>query len=183
MTLNDRGRTGNGVAARPARTLARDAIAVVLAALLPGLAHADSVSPPTVPGDIAVPAGHVPFLLGHAKGTQNYTCQFTGGTYAWKFVAPSATLFGDNGKQIATHYAGPTWKATNGSTVVGKLDASVPAPDPKTAIPWLRLTATPTTPEDGGRLTGTTYIQRVNTAGGVAPTTPVCDATTLWHGQ
>ena len=46
-----------------------------------------------------------------------------------------------------------------------------------TAIPWLRLKATPTT-IDGDRLAGTTYIQRIATTGGLKPAAEDCNATT-----
>ena len=64
--------------ARPARTLAKSVVAaaLVLPALLPGLAYADQPRPPpSVPAAIRVPVRNVPFLLGHATVTQNYTCQ------------------------------------------------------------------------------------------------------------
>jgi hypothetical protein len=168
-------------AARLARALAQSTIAVAAAlpALLPGLAYAEKPPPPpSAPAAIQVPARHVPFLLGHATGTQNYTCQpsSTNSTgYAWIFVAPSATLVNDKGKEITTHFAGPTWQAKDGSTVVGaRIEGVTVSTD---AIPWLLLRATSTTlgPE-GDRLTTTTYIQRVNTTGGLAPEGG-CDAT------
>ena len=62
-----------------------------------------------------MPAGNVPYLMGHATGTQNYTCQNTATGYAWTLVAPDARLVDDKGKQIATHYGGPTWEAKDGS--------------------------------------------------------------------
>jgi hypothetical protein len=65
------------------------------------------------------PAGNVPFLLGHATGTQSYACQPSSTCYAWTLVAPSATLVNDKGKQIVTHFVGPAWQAKDGSTVVG----------------------------------------------------------------
>src|SRR5690349_13352304 len=89
-----------------ARTLAiRVAVAALaVPALLPGTALAANVTPPNVPSTrIQAPAGHVPYLLGHAKGTQNYTCQSTATGYAWTLVAPDATLFDDKGKQLMTH--------------------------------------------------------------------------------
>jgi hypothetical protein len=163
--------------------LAKYAVAAALAlpALLPGAAYAEKPPAPDVPADIRVPAGNVPFLLGHATGTQNYTCQPSSASstgYAWTFVAPSATLVDDKGKTIVTHFAGPTWQAKDGSSVVAALDKSVPgAPG---AIAWLRLRATSTTrgPHHGDRLTATTYIQRVNTTGGLAPASG-CDASTV----
>jgi Protein of unknown function (DUF3455) len=164
------------------RRLAKSAVVAALAvsALLPGLAQASPPPPPPiVPAAIAVPAGNVPYLVGHATGTQNYTCQTTSSGTAWTFVAPSATLVNDKGKQIAIHFAGPTWQAIpDGSTVVGQKLAGVTVDS--TAIPWLLLGAKSTTlgPDGGDRLYSTTFVQRVNTVGGLAPTTG-CDGTTV----
>ena len=61
--------------------------------------------------------------------------------------------------------------------MVAKRDAGVTV-DP-TAIPWLRLAATPSTAgPDGGRLAGTTWIQRVATVGGLTPAAAECNAAT-----
>jgi hypothetical protein len=149
-----------------ARTLAA---ALALLALIPGLAHAANPTPPKAPPLISVPDGHVPFLLGHATGTQNYICQKTSSGFGWTFVAPSAILVDDQGKQIMTHFAGPTWQAKDGSKVVAaRVEGVTVSPS---AIPWLLLRATSTTlgPNGGDQLIGTTYIQRVNTTGGLAP--------------
>jgi Protein of unknown function (DUF3455) len=163
-----------------ARSLAKSAVIAVLvgAGLIPGLVHADNVTPPTVPTDIQVGAGNVPFLVGHATGTQNYTCQQNSSGYGWTLVAPSATLVDDKGKQIATHYAGPTWRAKDGSSVKGARVAY--ATVSTSAIDWLLLRATtPMVGTDGGdRLLATSYIQRVNTTGGLAPATG-CGASNL----
>ena len=53
-------------------------------------ATAQRVTPPTTPIDIAVPEGNSPFLLGHAIGTQGYTCLPTsaGGT-SWTLNLPA----------------------------------------------------------------------------------------------
>jgi len=161
--------------------------ALALSALLPGLAYAAMPPPPPViPPEIApvaVTDGSVPFLLGHGIGTQNYTCQLVGGVFAFTFVAPVATLYDDKGKQIISHFAGPTgvtWQATDGSTVVGSTVAKGTPIGGESAIPWVRLTAASTTlgPDGGDRLFDTVNVQRVNTTGGLAPATG-CDATTL----
>src|SRR6266536_5617599 len=125
--------------------------------------------PPTVPTTIQVPAGNKVFLVGHAVGVQIYSCNGA----VWGFVAPRANLYGDNGKLIITHFAGPTWQAKDGSRVVGHAEASV-TPD-LTAIPWVRLSAVSTTP---GRLGNTTNIQRIATTGGLTPPAADCNATT-----
>jgi hypothetical protein len=165
-----------------ARALAGSAVAAALSlsALLPGLAHAQAASPPGVPAAIQVPPGNVLFLLGHATGTQNYACQPSSSApagYEWTLVAPAATLIDDDGTAIITHFAGPTWQASDGSTVVGaRVDGATVSPD---AIQWLLLRAASTSPgPDGGDgLAAATYVQRVNTTGGVAPAGG-CDATT-----
>src|SRR5437764_12384596 len=70
---------------------------------------AAQVTPPPTPTDIAVPEGNSPYFVGHAYGSQGYTClpTSTGGT-AWNPSArPEATLFVDlfgSQFQIITHF-------------------------------------------------------------------------------
>ena len=162
---------------RLARTLAGSVAVAALAVttLLPGVAFATRISPPSVPATIQVPAGNKPFLLGHATGTQNYTCQLTSSGYAWTLVGPVATLVDDKGKQIMTHYAGPTWEGNDGSKVVGMVVGRANSPDPD-AIPWLLLQSTANA--GPGIFTPVTYIQRLETVGGLAPTEG-CDRSTV----
>jgi hypothetical protein len=148
--------------------------ALALLALMPNLAHAAQPTPPPVPTKIQVEDGNVPYLVGYASGTQNYICKSTGTSFAWTLVAPSATLVDDNGKQIMTHYGGPTWQAKDGSKVVGEVKERVDSPTPG-AIQWLLLRAKSTSAgPDGEQLVRTTFIQRLNTTGGMAPPTG-CD--------
>ncbi len=132
---------------------------------------------PSVPDKIAVEAGNRPFLTGHGVGVQMYSCKATADAFDWAFVAPRANLFDRHGRVIITHFAGPTWQARDGSTVTGAVEASATV-DP-TAIPWLRLKATPKPDgHHGGRLAHTTFIQRTNTVGGLAPARADCNAAT-----
>jgi Protein of unknown function (DUF3455) len=142
-----------------------------LAAAGPALAHPRE---PAVPAEIQVPAGNRLFLVGHATGVQIYSCNATATGLAWGFVAPRANLYDDRGRLIITHFAGPTWQAKDGSQVKGQLVK--PAPVDPTAIPWLLLSAASTTP---GQLGGTTFIQRINTVGGIAPAAADCNAGTV----
>ena len=153
---------------------------VALVAAFP-LAQAAVAGPdaPEVPMGIQVPAGHKVFLVGHAVGVQIYSCNATSGGYGWGLVAPRADLYGDNGKLIATHFGGPSWQARDGSKVVGMRDRP-PVTMDDSAIPWLRIVATSTSVgDDGDRLAGTTYIQRVATTGGLAPSAGSCNATSV----
>src|SRR6266536_5517135 len=70
---------------------------------------AAQVTPPAVPDTIAVPEGNSAFLVGHAFGSQGYTCLPTStGAAAWNPTArPEATLFADffgHPFQIITHF-------------------------------------------------------------------------------
>jgi hypothetical protein len=104
-----------------------------------------------------------------AKGVQIYECRPKAGQeggYAWAFVAPEADLFDAKGRKIGTHYAGPHWESADGSKVVGSVKTSAPAPR-SDDIPWLLLATKNVAAQ--GAFSATTSIQRVNTAGGIAP--------------
>ncbi len=130
----------------------------------------------TAPGDLLDPRTYAPesrlFLVVHAIGVQKYTCQADG---TWLFTDPEATLYKTTGvpKPIGTHFLNfatglPVWQL--------KDESSVEAARTQTAsggtgnIAWLLLQAVTTTAgSDGDRLTSTTWVQRLNTSGGVAP--------------
>ena len=130
--------------------------------------------PAGTPAELAPPADqNLAFVL-DATGVQQYVCNATATGAAWTFVAPVANLFKD-GFVAGTHYAGPTWKANDGSTVIGAraAGASVDA----TAIPWLLLSVVGHGSWFGG-MSDVTSIQRLATSGGLAPATG-CDVAHL----
>ena len=160
---------------------------VVLVTALSQPAQARPDPQPPVPPTLAPPAGNKLYLVGHATGTQQYMCVNTGAAFAWAFFGPQATLFKDeDGKPIIFHYLSPnpveggaaraTWQhAHDGSTVWAAVtatvtDTSVVAPG---AIPWLLLqvVGVQSGPGNSGKLARTTFIQRLYTSGGVAPST------------
>lgn len=104
----------------------------------------------------------------YAMGVQAYSWNGS----SWVFVEPVATLFADaryNG-EVGTHYVGPTWESNSGSKVVAaRIPGKGCTPD-STAIPWLILKKVST--DGSGIFSSVTFVQRVNTTGGVAPTTP-----------
>ncbi len=121
---------------------------------------------PAACSNLEVPAGNVAASHVYAVGVQRY--RWNGD--AWVFVEPVATLYADAKyhEKVGTHYAGPAWEFNNGSKVVAaRLEGCSPTP---AAIPWLLLEITTTS--GPGIFTSMTYIQRVNTVGGLAPTTP-----------
>jgi hypothetical protein len=114
-------------------------------------------------GNLEVPAGNEITFHVYATGVQIY--RWNGAS--WVFLAPEATLYADAGfhGQVGTHYAGPTWESNSGSRVVGRVLERC-TPDP-TAIQWLKLEAVYT--QGPGVFDGVTFVQRVNTVGGLAP--------------
>ena len=165
--------------------IAYAALAVTFAVLRPQLARADQVTPPPVPATLSVEAGHHAFLAGHAVGTQNYICLPSGSSVAWTLFGPQATLFNADDKQVITHFLSPnpdeqgtlraTWQhARDTSTIwaVAIQSSSDPAFVAPGAIPWLLLhvVGAHAGPTNGAKLSKTTFIQRLNTMGGAAPT-------------
>ncbi|HEV7735176.1 MAG TPA: DUF3455 domain-containing protein [Candidatus Binatia bacterium] len=175
------------------RASSRAALIGAVLAMSPLTLDARPVTPPPVPGDIVVSAEHKPFLIGHAVGTQNYVCLPSSGPspFAWTLFGPQATVFDDHDRQIATHFLSPNpdeagtprarWHSQDSSSVWAVRDASSSDADyvAPGAIPWfrLRVVGTDAGPDGGRRLTETTWLQRINTSGGVAPATGCAQST------
>ena len=160
------------------RPLVAGIVAVAAAGGLVQSAQAAAPHVPAVPKAIKVPAGNKLFLVGHAVGVQIYSCTASNSGFGWTFVAPRADLFDGRGKLIVTHFGGPTWQARDGSKVVGAVAKSVTVD--RKAIPWLLLSAASTAPgRHGHLLADTTYIQRVATKNGLAPSLADCNKDTL----
>src|SRR5438105_11652196 len=164
---------------------------------------AAQVTPPPTPTDIAVPAGNSAYLVGHAFGSQGYTCLPTStGAAAWNPTArPEATLFAEffgHLVQIITHFQsinenpkpGVTPPLSGNATWQGSLDSSRvwmvkvkgidagsdPASCPNSgSIQCLLLQSVGNKKgaTGGNLLADTTFIQRLNTSGGAVPTS-VC---------
>jgi len=168
------------------------ALAVAFTVSLSQPVHADEVTPPPVPDNIQVPAGSIAFLEGHGVGTQNYVCLPSGDdSFAFTLFTPQATLFDDLNEQVTTHYFSPnlspippeiagtiraTWQhSRDTSTVWASATASSTDSNfvAQGAIPWvlLKVVGAQDGPTGGGTLTVPTFIQRLNTSGGVAPST------------
>jgi hypothetical protein len=115
---------------------------------------------------------HSPLLMeAQADGVQIYACENTNNGEAWVFKEPAANLFNAEGRQIGTHFAGPSWKLIDGSEVTGAPVAKADAPV-YGAIPWLLLKVVGS---GSGHLAAVSTIRRSDTKGGVAPATG-CDA-------
>jgi Protein of unknown function (DUF3455) len=167
------------------------AVTFLISLLQPASAY--DLTPPSVPTNIQVPAGNKLFLVGHAIGTQNYICLPADGSVKFTLFTPQATLFKE-GDQVTTHYFSPNpieggairaaWQhSKDTSTVWGRVmdghSSSDPAYVAPGAIPWLLVTIVGAQEgnKGGDKLEETTFIQRVNTVGGVAPATGCASAT------
>jgi len=175
--------------------------ALVLACAFATVIHAGAqVTPPSVPDTIAVPEGNSLYLVGHAFGSQGYTCLPTStGDAAWNPTArPEATLFTDFFEQqfqIITHFqsinanpkAGISVPQSGNATWQSSLDSSRVWMVKKNGIdPSSEIDSCPNTgsiqclllqsvgnqkgPTGGNLLAKTTFIQRLNTSGGAVPT-------------
>jgi Protein of unknown function (DUF3455) len=130
-----------------------------------------------VPEALKPAANETLAMIVAAKGVQIYECRNRkdGAGVEWAFVAPDADLFDARGLAIGRHGAGPYWQARDGSRIVGTLQARADAPNAG-AIPWLLLVTKSTGPD--GTFAKVTSIQRINTVGGLAPSTPCTRETT-----
>jgi Protein of unknown function (DUF3455) len=150
----------------------RNVICGIAAGLLTG-AGAFAVGADETP--VPAPQGSALLLELVADGVQIYTCAAKEGGFEWSFKAPEAALFDRQGRQVGTHFGGPTWKLDDGSAVVGEVIAKADAPEPG-AIQWLLLRAK--SHEGLGALSAAAYIRRAETKGGAAPKTG-CDQSHL----
>src|SRR5689334_14151850 len=132
------------------------------------VAHA-ALPTPTVPDPkIAAPAGNEVFLVGHVLPSENNVQIYKCVGNAWAPVAPQAELVNDQKVPIIKHFAGPTWQElpAGSSVMAAKVNDGVKVDS--SAVPWLLLQATKKTAGRGGNLLApTTFIQRLNTTGGV----------------
>jgi hypothetical protein len=151
----------------------RTAMAVVLtAAVLTACSSMSTASAPTVPAAISVPAGNTLAFALRGSGLLNYECRAKAdspGVFDWALASPDAVLKDRNDALVGKYYGGPTWEHADGSKVTGRQLAVAPAPTAGN-IPWQLVQATPS--RGAMTMNGISYVQRINTAGGVAPAEP-----------
>ena len=131
-------------------------------------------------------------VLMHAlgTGTQDYACIGTpidggadagdaGANFVWTLVTPDAVLTDCNGTNVGHHFASeagataPEWLSIDDSYVIGKKLVGVTPDGGSGSVPWLIIGAT-SHGGDSGVLSNVTYVERLDTDGGVAPATG-CD--------
>jgi hypothetical protein len=147
----------------------------LLALALASCANQPTAMAPVVPESLGV-AAHERVASVLARGVQIYECRAKKDNAAaaeWALVAPEAELFDEHSKMVGRHYAGPHWESLDGSKIRGTAKASVAAPQTGD-IPWVLLAAQSVGPQ--GSFSRVTYVQRLDTHGGAAPTAAECTA-------
>lgn len=142
--------------------------AIALSALLGACSTTGMMTAPDAPAAVTVPAGNRVAMKTVGIGDLTYECRAKAGaadTFEWVFAGPNAVLYDMNKAAVGKYYGGPTWESNDGSKVTGKQLAV--APGAAGAIPLQLVQASPAM--GSGAMTGVTYIQRLNTVGGVAP--------------
>jgi hypothetical protein len=133
-----------------------------------------------IPDSLKVPEGNRLVADGFARGVQIYQVKRSAtdpNVFTWVNIAPFATLYTkpDFTDQMANHFAGPSWEITKGhnkgQTVVGKRIVGI-TPD-ATAVQWLLLQAVDSLSSANNKIT---FVQRLFTVGGLAPTTGADEA-------
>ena len=141
-----------------------------------------------IPDAVALPAnlpnGNTRVATYYADGVQKYRAQAVAGsspvTYEWVFVAPQADLYDMSNTKVGTHSAGPDWQLSAADSMFGQAFTpphAAPSGDAG-SIDWLLLTnkscKSPT-----GFFADVSYVQRIATRGGKAPSTPPVSATDI----
>lgn len=157
--------------------LATSAVAAILAACssAPMAPMAAMYDQSALPDAVKVPAGNKVAMETVGVGQITYECRDkkdAAGQYEWVFVGPDAALNDRSGKKMGKYFGPPaTWEGMDGSKLTGTQMAVAPAGAGN--IPSQLVKANPAM--GTGAMTGVTYIQRVATKGGVAPSM-ACDA-------
>ena len=136
---------------------------------------AAAIAPPAgISSSITASADEEPAFTLRGEGVQIFECKPLASDpdrFAWVFTGPEATLY-DSGRAVGRHGADLMWEATGDrSSVTGTIRSRQDGG--ANNLPWLLLRAQPS--GETGTFAKVTSIQRVNTAGGVAPAAG-CDA-------
>lgn len=122
-----------------------------------------------LPAAVQVPAGNRVAMETVGVGEITYQCspkKDMAGQFEWVFVGPDAKLNDRAGKQVGKYYGPPaTWESMDGSKLTATQVAV--APNGSGNIPSQLVKANPAM--GSGAMSGVSYIQRVDTRGGVAP--------------
>ncbi len=128
-----------------------------------------------IPDSLRVPAGNRLVLQTYARGVQVYQVRRSAAdpnVFEWAAVAPVASLYTKPNftNKVMDHYQGPSWAFTKGPAKGEKVVAARlrGVTRDATAIPWLLLKTVDSLSTANNQIT---FVQRICTTGGLAPTT------------
>ncbi|MES2947790.1 MAG: DUF3455 domain-containing protein [Pseudomonadota bacterium] len=163
-------------------TATASVLAVTLLAACGSMSTAPMYSQANLPAAVQVPGGNKVAMETVGVGEITYQCNAKkdmADQFEWVFAGPDAKLNDRSGKQVGKYYGPPaTWENMDGSKLTG-VQVAV-APNGTGNIPNQLVKANPAS--GTGAMTGVTYIQRVNTVGGVAPSS-ACAASNVGTRQ
>jgi len=184
-------RGGSALGQRARRSVA--ALCALPAVLVLGCAQAPPVEPTSsVPGSEARGAGAAPgalYSMFHrplkapeagvevlrlsGRGAQIFRCESQAAGARWIYRLPEAELRDAQGTVLVRHGANLSFEHVDGSRLFGEILDHVPSPNDD-SLPWLLLKTRAYGP---GALSAITYVERINTVGGMPPAS--CDAAQL----
>jgi hypothetical protein len=133
-----------------------------------------------IPDSLQVPEGNQLVLQTFAVGVQIYEVKRSASNpsvFSWVNIAPFAHLYKQPNfkNEVIVHFAGPSWQfikgAEKGETVVASKVRGVTKD--ATSVQWLLLKAVDSLSTHDNKIT---FVQRICTAGGLAPTTVADEA-------
>ncbi len=153
-------------------TLAMLAVFGLAGCATPGGSSMPMYSQTSMPDAVKVPAGHRVVMETVGAGDITYECKVKkdmADQFEWVFVGPDAALKDGSGKTVGKYYGPPaTWENMDGSKITGTQVAIAPVGAGNIPLQLVKVN-----PAMGmGAMQGVTYIQRVNTLGGVVPSAP-----------
>jgi hypothetical protein len=123
-----------------------------------------------VPAPLRVPTGNKLTMSLDGSGVQIYQC----GAGAWSLLQPAATL-SDHGRPVGLHFKGPIWVSTVDGSQVGA--APIATVNQSGAVSELLLKANQN--QGAGTFSKVSYVQRLRTQGGLAPSGACADGAQL----
>ena len=133
-----------------------------------------------IPDDLNVPTGNKLLMQTFARGVQIYEVKRSAtdpNAFSWVNIAPFATLYArpEFVDAVIDHFAGPSWEFIKGPhkgerVVATKVQGVT---QNLTAIQWLLLKAVDSLSSPDNKVT---FVQRICTQGGLAPTTVADEA-------
>jgi hypothetical protein len=114
---------------------------------------------------VKVPPGQEPVLRLAARGAQVFRCETRDGASVWVFRQPDAELLNDRGQPVGRHGPSQSFEHVDGSRLTSSIVGYDDAPRAGD-LRWLLLS---TKSFGKGTFEGVTYVQRLNTSGGMPP--------------